>query len=128
MSEGNPATDKQKNVLADFGYNPNVTFEEASAIIDKIAANGWQRTTTDGQQQPAATGAPSNRPAGNPCTAKQKACLEKFGLDPHVTFERARVELDKLAANNWQLPSTPAVTQTAPSPPAASQYGDLPSF
>lgn len=116
----NEATQKQQNVLADFGYAPNVTFDEASAIIDRIANNGWKRPEEDGAPAAApaatatATAAPSNRPEGNPCTAKQAACLEKFGLDPNVTFEQARVELDKLAANNWQLPSaSPAASDDA---------------
>ncbi len=114
----NPATPKQQNVLADFGYNPNVSFDEASKTIDAIAANGWKRP--DGEVATQSTQPVAQRTEGNPCTAKQAACLEKFGLDPNVTFEQARVELDKLAANNWKLPNAR---------PAVSDYpADVPSF
>lgn len=130
----NPATQKQQNVLADFGYNPKINFDEATTIIDAIANNGWKRPEADGAPVTpvAATAAPSNRPEGNPCTAKQAACLTKFGLDPNVTFDQARVELDKLAANDWQLPSaTPATNApaSATAAPAGGGYdADLPSF
>jgi superfamily II DNA or RNA helicase len=36
-------TPKQANILKRFGYDTNIYFETASEIIDRIAANGWQR-------------------------------------------------------------------------------------
>lgn len=36
-------TPKQAALLGKHGYGPNHTFEEASALIDKIAKNGWRR-------------------------------------------------------------------------------------
>jgi len=130
MSEGNPATPKQQNVLADFGYNPNVTFDEASKLIDAIAKNGWKRPSEDGEPEGPRPTPKSNVPrdGSNPCTAKQAACLEKFGMNPNVTFAQASAALDALAANNWQPLAEPvSVAQTAPAP-AGDQYGDLPSF
>lgn len=138
-----PATPKQQNVLADFGYDPNVSIEKASEIIDAIVKNNWQRPTDEPplvEQQnagyaPAPAAAPVQAVAPLPYrTDKQAACLEKFGLNSDVTKKQASAELDKLAENNWQLPSAPAVAQAAPvaaqaAPIAASNgYGDLPSF
>ena len=37
------STYKQARVLLKFGYDPDVPFEKARAIIDALAANGWRR-------------------------------------------------------------------------------------
>lgn len=36
-------TYKQARVLTKFGYDPDVPFDQASALIDRLAANGWRR-------------------------------------------------------------------------------------
>lgn len=38
-----PATTRQREILAKFGYGPNVTFGVASEIIQRIADNGWKK-------------------------------------------------------------------------------------
>lgn len=35
-------TPSQAKLLAQFGFNPNYTFEQANAIIDALKANGWR--------------------------------------------------------------------------------------
>jgi hypothetical protein len=37
------ATPRQVKTLGKFGYPVDVSFKEASKLIDRIAANGWQR-------------------------------------------------------------------------------------
>jgi len=41
--EGGRCTFKQAKTLAKYGYDTNVTFKDASAIIDSLAKNGWKR-------------------------------------------------------------------------------------
>ena len=36
-------TFKQARLLSKFGYDPDVTFDQARRLIDAVAANGWQR-------------------------------------------------------------------------------------
>jgi len=130
--EFQPCTQRQADVLADFGYNPDdVSFDEASDILDELKKNGWKRpepqreraappthrqrsaptVNTRGTQsrqrsthRPATHGS-NTRPGGViRCTNKQAATLEKFGYDPNVSFDEARVILDELAANDWTRP------------------------
>jgi len=44
---------KQARILARFGYDPDVGFDEASQIIDRIAANGWKRPDPEPEPEPA---------------------------------------------------------------------------
>lgn len=43
LDPNGPATKKQKEILAKFDYDPNVTFAQASSVIDELKANGWKR-------------------------------------------------------------------------------------
>jgi hypothetical protein len=43
-----------------------------------------------------------NRKQAGLCTYKQARTLAKHGLDPNMTYERAREVLNELRANNWQ--------------------------
>lgn len=47
-------TYKQARILKRYGYSTDVSFDQAKATIDKIAANGWQRPS--GEQIAAAAG------------------------------------------------------------------------
>jgi hypothetical protein len=46
-SGDNPATAKQQALLRKHGYDPGVTFDDASTILDELAANNWQRPDED---------------------------------------------------------------------------------
>lgn len=104
-------TRKQADVLCKFGYDPNVTFDEASAIIDRIAANGWKRPDEDGDEAPKRGRKPAGKAKqerrgslygdGQP-TEKQIRTLQKFGLPTDVSFERASQLIARVAENNWQ--------------------------
>lgn len=109
----NRCTQKQANILQEFGYDTNVSFQQASQIIDGIARNGWQRPNAPPRGQRNGQGAPGNhrqsgnrppqqRNGNNRCTARQAEVLQEFGYDPNVSFDEARTILDELAANGWQ--------------------------
>jgi hypothetical protein len=98
-------TDKQAACLKKFGYAVPGTFEEASAIIDDLANNGWKRP--DGKPVPDDGPKPkkdwSKEPGRGPATTKQKAILEKYEYETDgVTFEDASSLISELAANNWE--------------------------
>lgn len=110
---------KQAEILQDFGYDPNVSFEQASALITGIQNNGWQRPDglpKPGQQRPPQSGAAQyvqqqqrapqqgGQRNNNRCTQRQADLLAKHGYDPSVSFDEASAIIDELAANNWQRP------------------------
>ena len=122
MNNANRCTVKQANILAQFGYDPNVTFDQARQILDQLKAHGWRRP--DGN--PLGHDPNRARNAANPnsrCTDKQAAVLRKFGYDPNVTFDQARQILDQLKANNWQRiqQTAPVAPQPVPNP-QSTQY------
>jgi hypothetical protein len=41
-------TQKQKNILAKYGYPTDLPFEKASEVITRIVAAGWKRPPEDG--------------------------------------------------------------------------------
>jgi len=123
MSRGDSCTPKQAGVLADFGYDPDkYTFDEASSLIDKIAANGWKPLNERGGRSskpasrrsgsraagargrsPARSSGRGRSPGAGSCTPRQAATLERNGYDPDkYTFDEASALIDRLAANNWE--------------------------
>ncbi len=44
--DGKLCSFKQAKVLRKYGYDAEVSFAEASAIIDGLARNGWRRVPT----------------------------------------------------------------------------------
>jgi superfamily II DNA or RNA helicase len=56
--DGNLCSFKQAKVLQRFGYDTNVSFAEASRLIDAIAKNGWRQPKPAGANVTAPKGAP----------------------------------------------------------------------
>jgi superfamily II DNA or RNA helicase len=74
---------KQARILSEHGYSPNVTFEQASGIIDSLARNGWKRPELNGGDLSAAAGSKitvhSDYPSGK--AAKPKPATPQLYRD-----------------------------------------------
>jgi len=114
-------------VLADFGYDPDeYDYDEASAILDELAKNKWQRPDREKSSEPRKPARGSQRRKTAPAqggdgersgpSGRQVAMLEKYGYDTDVTFEQASDIMDELASAGW------------PDPAEWSQQDDVPSF
>jgi len=51
--DGNLCSFKHAKVLKKYGFNTDVSFADASATIDQLARNGWQRATAENRNQKA---------------------------------------------------------------------------
>lgn len=100
-------TDKQAAFLRAHGLNDNVSFDQASAMIDQVKGSGGG-------------GRPST-PGG--CTPKQSALLARHGYPTNVSFDTASQIIEQLKANGWKRPDD-AVQQ--PYATAAQQYAPTP--
>lgn len=79
--KGKPVTEKMRNLLEHAGVNTkDLTFAKASQLIGEVI----KRRRTD------------------KCTFKQARILVKYGYDARATFAKAKVIIDKIAANNWR--------------------------
>lgn len=69
----NLCTERQAALLEKHGYDSNVSFDEASRIIDQLAANGWKRPARG--QAPPARGQQQGRraPSGPPARGRGPA-------------------------------------------------------
>lgn len=82
---GVAATERQVELLARWGVKGADSMERATAS-DMISA------------------LVSRREAGL-CTLKQAGLLARYGLNPQVTYDRAREVIDAISANNWHRPA-----------------------
>lgn len=67
-------TDKQAAILDKYGYDPNSSFEQASAIIDGLKANGWKRQDAPQQRRQG----PPQRPQGPPPQYQNQAPQQPY--------------------------------------------------
>lgn len=112
-------TERQARVLEKHGYNPNVSFDRASEIIQALRDNDWERP--DGESAPrtrrTASAAPTRRRTSNaggrrseksyagPATRKQVGILEKYGYNAdRMSFKEASKLIDRIANNGWKRP------------------------
>jgi superfamily II DNA or RNA helicase len=63
--DGKLCSFKQAKVLRKYGYDTEVSFAEASAIIDGLARNGWKRAEVGGQRSDASMATAKGDPAWN---------------------------------------------------------------
>ena len=101
VPDGELATAAQIAKLHDVGVRANaaqLTKAGASALLDRLA----------------------QRRSRGLCTCKQ-AQLARRGLNPHVSFELARLALDAIVANDWHTPESLRTDPRFAAQPATSE-------
>lgn len=84
---GREASDKQKAFLAKAGVPNTETMDFATAM--RLTGEIMHRRQTGG------------------CTFKQAHILKKYGYPTNVSFDKAKLTIDAIAANGWKRPRTP---------------------
>jgi hypothetical protein len=83
--EGKQISDGMKNILRKGGVNPDeLDYSKASQLCG-VLIDRWKKHL---------------------CTIKQAGLLARFGCDTNVTFDQAKVMIDKIVANGWKRPAS----------------------